>query len=162
MADTLIKNTIHENNRKRLIRFINSYNNGKLIESSKNKNKPLYKFTSIGLQCERDNLYTLLNNRVDKMINAGLIKEVTRLNKKNYKNLRYIIGYKELCKYLDKNASLEEAIGKIKTNTRHYSKRQYTWFNNQMKDIEWFEINIDNFNKTVKEVEIFLDKKITN
>ena len=66
-------------------------------------------------------------------------------------------GYKELYKYFDKEISLEGAISLIKKNSRHYAKRQYTWFNNQM-DIKWFETNYQDFNKTVEEVTNYINK----
>ena len=69
------------------------------------------------------------------------------------------IGYKELYKYFDKEISLEEATSLIKKNSRHYAKRQYTWFNNQM-DIKWFETNYQDFNKTVEEVTNYIDKLV--
>ena len=61
------------------------------------------------------------------------------------------IGYKELFEYFDGNITLEEATNLIKQNSRHYAKRQYTWFNNQM-DLKWFKTNYENFNETCEEV----------
>ena len=76
-------------------------------------------------------------------------------HKNNSKALNTAIGYKELFKYLDGEITLEEAIDLIKKNSRHYAKRQYTWFNNQM-DIKWFNTNYDDFNKTINEVEEYI------
>ena len=67
-----------------------------------------------------------------------------------------MIGYKELFKYFNNECTLEEALDLIKKNSRHYAKRQYTWFNNQM-NIEWFDVFYDNFNNTVEEVIKFID-----
>ena len=75
------------------------------------------------------------------------------MNLKNYTN---IIGYKELNEYFNGNISLDEAKELIKRNTRRYAKRQFTWFNNQMKDIKWFNVNYDNFYDTIKEIENYL------
>ena len=108
---------------------------------------------AIGLTTTRDNLYKIIDNRVDKMIEDGLIDEVEKLYKKNIhsKAINTGIGYKELYKYFDKEISLDEAISLIKKNSRHYAKRQYTFFNNQM-NIKWFNTNYNDFSLTVEEV----------
>ena len=90
------------------------------------------------------------------MFNDGLLTEAERLYKMNLKNYTNIIGYKELNEYFNGNISLDEAKELIKRNTRRYAKRQFTWFNNQMKDIKWFNVNYDNFYDTIKEVENYL------
>ena len=61
------------------------------------------------------------------------------------------IGYKELYEYFDNKVSLEEALDKIKQNSRKYAKRQYTFFNNQL-DVKWFDVDFNNFNNTINEV----------
>ena len=91
------------------------------------------------------------------MIKEGLIEEVKDLYKKNYPKLDQIIGCKELIPYFEKKTSLDEAIEKIKSNTRKYLKRQYTWYNNQMKDIKWFNVDIENFENTIKEVILYIE-----
>ncbi len=144
---------IHVNNRKRLIRFLNRK------EENVVEPKLLYKDVYfIGLTTSRDNLYRIINERVDKMMENGLLKEAKYFydKKVNCKALNTVIGYKELFKYFDKECSLQEALDLIKKNSRHYAKRQYTWFNNQM-DIEWFDVLYDNFNNTVEEVIKFID-----
>ena len=98
----------------------------------------------------------MLDKRVDSMFNEGLLDEAERLYKMNLKNYANIIGYKELNEYFNGNITLEEAKDLIKRNTRRYAKRQFTWFNNQMKDIKWFDVNYDNFYETIKEVENYL------
>ena len=138
---------IHINNRKRLIRFLNR-------EISSNKgNEIIYPHILIGLTTSRDNLYRIINNRVDKMVKEGLIDEVKYFYDKgiNSKSLNTGIGYKELYKYFSNEISLEEAIDLIKKNSRHYAKRQYTFFNNQLNP-KWFNVDYDNFNKTINEV----------
>ena len=144
---------IHVNNRKRLIRFLNRK------EENVVEPKLLYKDVYfIGLTTSRDNLYRIINERVDKMMENGLLKEAKYFydKKVNCKALNTVIGYKELFKYFDKECSLQEALDLIKKNSRHYAKRQYTWFNNQM-DIEWFDVLYDNFNNTVEEVINFIN-----
>ena len=112
--------------------------------------------TNIGLKSDRETLYKMLDKRVDSMFNEGLLDEAERLYKMNLKNYTNIIGYKELNEYFNGNISLDEAKELIKRNTRRYAKRQFTWFNNQMKDIKWFNVNYDNFYDTIKEIENYL------
>ena len=142
---------IHVNNRKRLERALEKLeNNG---EYTKNGNIKLYDFYTIGLTTSRDNLYDIINKRVDKMLEEGLLEEVKALYDKNIhgKAINTGIGYKELYRYFDGNISLEESIELIKKNSRRYAKRQYTFFNNQM-DVKWFETNYEDFSKTIEEV----------
>lgn len=142
---------LHINNRKRMERVLTKlYNNNMQTEKT---DTVLYDFVAIGLTTTRDNLYKIIDNRVDKMIEDGLIDEVEELYKKNIhsKAINTGIGYKELYKYFDKEISLDEAISLIKKNSRHYAKRQYTFFNNQM-NIKWFNTNYEDFSLTVEEV----------
>lgn len=138
---------IHVNNRKRLVRYLN-----KEIDSHKG-NTLLYDAIFIGLTTDRDTLYERINLRVDKMFEEGLLDEVKSLYDKgiNGKAINTGIGYKELYDYFDHKISLEEAKDLIKKRSRHYAKRQYTWFKNQM-DIKWFDVDFNDFNNTVKEV----------
>ena len=143
---------IDRNNRVRLERF--------LKRSNEEKIEPvlLYKDSIfVGLTTDRNKLYEIINNRVDKMVNDGLIEEVKELYKKypNSMILKRAIGYKEIINYLNGDITLEEAIDLIKKNSRHYAKRQYTWFNNKMS-IKWFSTNFEDFNKTIEEVEEYL------
>lgn len=148
---------IHVNNRQRLEGFLKHYyETGKVIKKTDEINNKLYNFISIGLKSDRETLYKMLDKRVDSMFNEGLLDEAERLYKMNLKNYTNIIGYKELNEYFNGNITLEEAKELIKRNTRRYAKRQFTWFNNQMKDIKWFNVNYDNFHNTIKEVENYL------
>lgn len=148
---------IHVNNRQRLEGFLKHYyETGKVIKKTDEINKKLYDFISIGLKSDRETLYKMLDKRVDSMFNDGLLTEAERLYKMNLKNYTNIIGYRELNEYFNGNITLEEAKDLIKRNTRRYAKRQFTWFNNQMKDIKWFDVNYDNFHDTIKEVENYL------
>lgn len=148
---------IHVNNRQRLESFLKHYyETGKVIKKTDEINNKLYNFISIGLKSDRETLYKMLDKRVDSMFNEGLLDEAERLYKMNLKNYTNIIGYKELNEYFNGNISLDEAKELIKRNTRRYAKRQFTWFNNQMKDIKWFNVNYDNFYDTIKEVENYL------
>lgn len=148
---------IHVNNRQRLEGFLKHYyETGKVIKKTDEINNKLYNFISIGLKSDRETLYKMLDKRVDSMFNEGLLDEAERLYKMNLKNYTNIIGYKELNEYFNGNISLDEAKELIKRNTRRYAKRQFTWFNNQMKDIKWFNVNYDNFYDTIKEIENYL------
>ena len=145
---------IHINNRKRLVRFLNKEN-----ESNNNGDKLLYdNVIFIGLTTDRENLYKRIDDRVDEMINLGLLDEVKYFydNHINSKATNTAIGYKELYQYFDGNITLDEAIDLIKKNSRHYAKRQYTWFNNQM-NIKWFNTNYSDFSKTIDEVIKYID-----
>lgn len=144
---------IDKNNRRRVIRAINYYlENGTSINDNKT-DKLLYNAVFIGLTTDREILYDIINKRVDKMLSEGLLEEVKYFyDRKVYtKPLINGIGYKELYKYFAKEETLEEAVNKIKQNSRRYAKRQYTFFNNQLPVI-WFDVNFNNFGKTVDEV----------
>ena len=143
---------IHINNRKRLIRFLNK------METFQDKDKLLYDVKFIGLTTDRETLYERINKRVDIMIENGLLEEVKSLYDRNIRSKAILtgIGYKELYEYYDGKISLDNAIELIKQRSRHYAKRQYTWFNNQM-DINWFNVDFDNFNNTVNDVIKFID-----
>lgn len=143
---------IDKNNRVRLINFLNREN------EEKNGDQLLYDVHFIGLTTSREKIYSLVNNRVEKMINEGLENEVRLLYKKypNSNILKRAIGYKEIIEYINGNISLEEAIDLIKKNTRHYVKRQYTWFNNKL-DVKYFETNFENFHETEESVSAFID-----
>lgn len=145
---------IHKNNRKRLVRFLNKET------ENESKAEPLYPAIYIGLTCDRNVLYDRINNRVDEMFKEGLVEEVKSFYDQNInsKTIKTAIGYKELYQYFEGSISLEEAKDLIKKNSRHYAKRQYTWFNNQM-DITWFNVDFKNFNNTIKEVEKYINER---
>lgn len=142
---------IHLNNRKRLVRELNKIKNNTKTDNHRLAKK--YDFVTIGLTCDRDKLYDIINKRVDHMREEGLVSEVFKLYQKNIhtKAIMTGIGYKELYKYFDKTLTLEECIELIKKNSRNFAKRQYTFYNHQM-DVKWFMVNFANFKKTVEEV----------
>ena len=145
--------TIHPNNRIRMERFLNK---GEVEEVPPIK---LYDHYLIGLTTDREILYDRINKRVDIMVEEGLLKEAKYFYDKNIKTKPLMggIGYKELYDYFDNKVSLEEALDKIKQNSRKYAKRQYTFFNNQL-DVNWFEADFNNFNNTINEVTNFIEK----
>ena len=144
---------IDKNNRIRLERFLQK-DLTSLVEPTLLYNDAIF----IGLTTSRENLYKIINKRVDKMIDNGLVQEVKNLytNYPKSKILKRAIGYKGIIDYLDNKITLEEAVDEIKKNSRHYAKRQYTWFNNKM-DIKWFEVNFNYFNETIDNVKDYLN-----
>ncbi|MBO6145626.1 MAG: tRNA (adenosine(37)-N6)-dimethylallyltransferase MiaA [Bacilli bacterium] len=142
---------VDKNNNRRLVReLINLENNSENDLGDNLLYKDVY---FIGLTTKRDVLYDRINKRVDIMMENGLIEEAKYFYNldKNAKSLKTVIGYKELFKYFDNEITKEEALDLIKKNSRHYAKRQYTWFNNKM-NIKWFDVDFDNFDNTIKEV----------
>jgi len=141
---------IHPNNVKRVIRALEYYKQtNKPIsqhnEEEKNKKVSPYNTAFFCLNMKRETLYKRIEQRVDKMIEAGLIEEVQALLKKGYSpDLVSMqgLGYKEIVLYLHGKISLEEAIYIRKRDTRHFAKRQLTWFKRQ-ENPYW--INIDDF-----------------
>ena len=144
--------SIHVNNRVRLIRFLNR--GTKPVTNS----KELYKSLIIGLTTDRDTLYKKIDARVDSMLKEGLESEAESLYTKwgETKALKTAIGYKELITYFKGDISKEEAINNIKKNSRHYAKRQYTFFNHQLP-VHWYNVNYENFNETIDKVSEYID-----
>lgn len=151
---------IHLNNRVRVISALNYYKaNGKPYSEKEKDFKLLYDTIFIGLTVDRDILYYKINKRVDKMVEEGLIKEAREVYDLGIRSKAVMtpIGPKELFDYFDGNISLDDAIELIKSKSRKYAKRQYTWFNNQMK-LRWFETNYDDFSKTEEDVLEYIQK----
>ena len=149
---------IDKNNRRRLIRALNYYKENNESINNNKTNKLLYNTIFIGLTTDRKELYNRINKRVDTMMKNGLLEEVKSFYDKGIKTKPSLngIGYKELYKYLDGNYTYEEAIEKIKQNSRHYAKRQYTFFNHQLP-IVWFETDFANFNNTIEKVSNYIE-----
>ena len=142
---------VHVNNRQRLVRLLNKFINNSLF--SNDKDKLLYNIKVIGLTTDRNIIYDRINDRVDKMLEDGLLSEVESL-KDEYETSRILnsgIGYKEFKDYLFGDKKLEDVINEIKKDSRHFAKRQYTFFNNQF-DVKWFDVDFLNFNNTINEV----------
>ncbi len=141
---------IDQNNRRRLLRAYNKIQKNVSLENE--ELKPLYDdIIWIGLETDRTTLYQKINERVDKMF-PNLIEEVYELYRQNIdsKALKTAIGYKELYDYFDKTKTLDECISLIKQNSRHYAKRQYTYFKHQLP-INWIYTDYNNFQKTIDE-----------
>ena len=100
---------------------------------------------------QREKLYEQINARVDKMMEQGLLQEAKKMYPNKHLNALNTVGYKELFRYFDGEYTLEEAIEKIKQNSRHYAKRQMTWFRAD-KTINWI-----NKNEKYEEIIRFVD-----
>ena len=136
-------NNIDNKNPQRLIRILEVYQHtGKEIHLFYNKNKKNREFNiiKIGITLDREKLYERINQRVDNMIDCGLVNEVKGLKKNQTQNAMQTVGYREIINYLNKEITLEESISNIKQNTRRLAKRQITWFKKD-SDIEWFDKN---------------------
>mgnify|MGYP000136416279 FL=1 len=138
---------IHPNNRKRVIRALEFYQEtGRKISEHNAKEQMRtspYNFAYFVLNDERSHLYKRIDARVDKMIEDGLEAEVRRLKEMGCtKDMVAMqgIGYKEMLSYLDGSYSLEEAVYIIKRETRHFAKRQITWFKRE-RDVIWLNKN---------------------
>nr|WP_294489504.1 tRNA (adenosine(37)-N6)-dimethylallyltransferase MiaA [uncultured Anaerosporobacter sp.] len=137
--------TIHQNNVKRVIRALEYYHQtGKKIsehnEEQKQKESP-YNFAYFVLNHDRSILYERIDKRIDIMMEQGLLDEVTSLFKKGYsKELVSMqgLGYKELLAYLEGECTLEEAVYVLKRDTRHFAKRQLTWFKRE-REVIWLD-----------------------
>ena len=134
---------VDKKNPQRLIRAVEIFTgtSKKLSSLQKKKNKKRdFNIIKIGVKMERDLLYNRINNRVDKMIENGLIDEVKSLISYRKYNALNTVGYKELFDYIDGVNNLENSISMIKQNTRRLAKRQITWFKKD-KEISWFNKN---------------------
>ena len=155
--DLYLSSTLEVNNRQRLVRVLNKLENKEVFTN--NKDKLLYPVKVIGLTTDRDYLYERINNRVDIMINNGLLDEINNLKDK-YSNSRILnsgIGYKEFYDYLFNSKDLNEVIESIKQDSRRFAKRQYTFFNHQF-DTKWITVDFNNFNNTIEEVLNYIKK----
>lgn len=148
------KTEIHPHNRKRIERALTYMKHHHQPYSEKEKTETcLYDVTWIGLTTDRETLYRRINDRVDVMIQNGLLEEAQMIYSTHIRSKAVMtpIGYKELFPYFEGTSSLEECVDKMKQHSRNYAKRQYTWFRNQM-NITWYEVNFKNFNHTIEEV----------
>lgn len=156
LVDPASAEMIHPNNIKRVIRALEFYEQtGKRIsehnETQRQRESP-YAFAFFVLTDDRAHLYERINRRVDQMIEEGLVNEVQALKDKGYtKQLVSMqgLGYKEILDYLDGNCTLEEAIYTIKRDTRHFAKRQLTWFKRE-RDVIW--INKQSFGYEAEQI----------
>ena len=153
-VDPASAEAIHANNVKRVIRALEFYKlTGQKIsehnEKERAKESP-YDFCYFVLNDERENLYHRIDIRIDQMLEEGLLEEVTSLKNKGYtKDMVSMqgLGYKEILDYLNGECTLEEAIYILKRDTRHFAKRQLTWFRRE-RDVIWLDKNKYNYDES--------------
>ncbi len=139
-------------NSRRLIRAIEVFRTtGKSILDQDNGQK-WADFYLVGLTDDRPKLYDRINKRVDKMLEMGLLDEAQFVyeHRDDFPQAKNGIGYKELFPYFEQQASLESCAEEIKKNSRHFAKRQFTYFRNQM-NVDWYNISDDkNYQETIE------------
>ena len=145
---------IHPNNRRRVLRALNYYEKNARPLSSNKTDKALYDTLILALDMPRDILYQRIDQRVDKMIEEGLLKEIEDLVKGGISfedQAMKGIGYREFKAYFNGEMTLEEVIAKIKSDSHNFAKRQYTWLRHQLK-VEWiaYDLNYELIKERVK------------
>jgi len=157
--DPVSASKIKPNDLRRIVRALEVFKStGKTISYLQKKafnENPKFKYHIIGLKRGRENLYQRINLRVDKMIKDGFIEEVKTLREMGYKadlNSMQGLGYKQINKHLNGIYNKEEAINLIKIETRHYTKRQMTWFKNKIENVQWIDLDEDNENKAISKI----------
>ena len=154
--DELSYNSIAIDNPHRVIRALEIYiGTGKPYSSflNKEKNNRNFKTITIGISADREIIYNRINERVDLMMDIGLLNEVSSLKSKKHLNALNTVGYKELFKYLDKDWDLKFSVSEIKKNTRRFAKRQMTWFRKN-PSIQWFD-----YNYNLNDITDYINKK---
>ncbi len=144
--------TVHPNNRKRIERALSYYEQtGKILEKKEKAEQLLYPTIVLGLTTERSVLYERIDQRVDIMMQNGLLEEARQIYEQPLRTKAIIapIGYKELFDYFSGFRTLENCLDKIKQHSRNYAKRQYTWFRHQM-NVEWIDVDFEYFENTVE------------
>ena len=146
---------LHVNDFRRVIRALEVYHiGGENISQKKNMETLVFDAKIIGLTMERSKLYERINKRVDLMIEAGLVKEIEMLLNQGVDPTCQAmkgIGYKEIASYLQGEVTLDFAIDTIKKSTRHFAKRQLTWFR-KMPYIDWYDVDQIGFENIVENV----------
>ena len=133
--------TVDQRNPHRLVRALElNFATGKPMGAlrQKKKQKRHFAIVKIGLEVDRAELYSRIDERMDKLIEAGLFEEAESLYPSKNLNALQTVGYQEIFGFLDGNYGKDEAIRLLKRNSRHYAKRQMTWFKKD-KEIRWFK-----------------------
>ena len=149
--------SIQPQNMRRTIRALEViFSTGRKFSELRVRKAPIYDFKVIGISRQREELYRVIDEKIDKMFEIGFISEVETLLQKGYtKGLPAMsaIGYREVMQYLDGEITLEEAKMIMKRKTRQFVRRQANWFNKENKAIEWFEIPPDPTDAVIKSVQ---------
>jgi tRNA dimethylallyltransferase len=144
VVDPVAARKIDPHNVRRVIRALEVFRNrGERFSELQNKKPPPYRILMVGLTADRQELYLQVDKRVDQMIGHGLVSEVKQLVEMEYgDNLPSMssIGYRQICRYLRDELTLEEATQQIKFETHRYIRQQYTWFRLKDERIHWFNI----------------------
>lgn len=152
-VDPLSAREIHANNQKRVIRALEYYRlTGEPISKhnieQRQKESP-YDFSYFVLNDKRESLYQRIDQRVDEMVSQGLVEEVRTLKNMGY-DRSFVsmqgLGYKEILDYLEDKISLDEAVYRIKRDTRHFAKRQITWFKRE-KEVIWIQKDLFDYDE---------------
>ena len=156
---------IHPNNRKRVIRAIEYYLKTKKVLSSRKKVAQYtenYDTLLLGIEMSRETLYNRINNRVDIMLERGLIDEVKYLVEQGYESCQSMqaIGYKEMIPVIHNEMTIEMATEKLKQHSRNYAKRQMTWFKNKL-DVVWLDKEKLTLSSMLHEVSAQINKRST-
>ncbi|MEK5105463.1 tRNA (adenosine(37)-N6)-dimethylallyltransferase MiaA [Cytobacillus sp. FSL K6-0129] len=168
VVDPVSAGKIHPNNIRRVIRALEVYHcTGKTMTEwqSKQELELVYNAAVIGLTMDRDLLYKRINQRIDMMMDNGLLEEVKGFSDKGLQNCQSMqaIGYKEFYPYFDGLITLDEAVDQLKQNSRRYAKRQLTWFRNKL-DVSWIDMSeaLDSkgFHKKINEIYVTIEGKL--
>ena len=161
--DPVLAEKLHPNDTRRVIRGIEIYyQTGRtktFFKKIQKQKPPRYHYLKIGVTREREELYQRINQRVEEMIDEGLIEEVKEVNQKYNisKTALQALGYKEILGYLNNKYDLEEAKRLIKKNTRNFAKRQLSWFRRD-NDLHWFNLSHIDIEKVIeKSTELILE-----
>lgn len=151
--------TIHPNNRRRMIRTLIRHDLGDFFNKSTYNNLPKYDIFIIGLHRERERLYERINMRVRGMFDEGLLEEVHHLttNFSLSKTAHAAIGYKEFDGYFNGELTLEDVIEQIQQNSRRYAKRQLTFFRNQLP-VTWYDVDKDSIETIMEDIQQFINR----
>ncbi len=154
-VDPLSASKIHPNDLKRTLRALEVwYKTNRPLSELQKQSHPVGKFTIVILNRERSELYDRINQRVEKMIEMGLLDEVKSLLERGYgKDLNSMktIGYQEMIEHLEGKANFATTVEKIKQNTRNFARRQLIWFR-RYKDAIWLDCSEKNLVSTIREL----------
>lgn len=130
------------------------------FRTNERKERP-FRIVKIALTREREDIYNRINERVDRMMDDGLLKEATdmytRYKGKTYPNSLNTVGYKEIFAYIDGIWPLDEAVERLKGNTRRYARKQLTWFKKD-PEVKWFTLTTDNEQQTIRDIIAYINE----
>jgi tRNA dimethylallyltransferase len=165
-VDPVSAGNIHPNNVKRVMRALEVHRasgipKSTMDEASLRADIP-YDYTLIGLTMDRKRLYHRIDERVDIMMERGLVEEVKKLTTmgadRTWQSMQGL-GYKEILAHLDGECTLDEAVTLLKRDTRHYAKRQWTWFR-RLEETRWVDLDdLSGLEETLHHIEKFIEKK---